>query len=101
MMQEELGLTLDQTISPLKSGIATGGAYAFGALMPVLPYLFMQPGPGIVASAVLTLSVLFGVGAAKTVVTGKNAWRSGLESMAIGGLAAAATFVAGKMFARM
>ena len=101
MMQEELGLSLDQTISPLKSGIATGGAYAFGALMPVLPYLFMQPGPGIVASAALTLSVLFGVGAAKTIVTGKNAWRSGFENMTIGGLAAAATFIAGKIFARM
>lgn len=99
MMREELGLSLDQTVSPLKSGIATGGAYAFGALMPVLPYVFMQPGNGLIASAVLTLSVLFGVGAAKTVVTGKNAWRSGLESMAIGGLAAAATFVAGKIFA--
>lgn len=99
MMQEELGLSLDQTVSPLKSGIATGVAYAFGALMPILPYIFMQPGTGLVASAALTLSVLFGVGAAKTVVTGKNAWRSGFESMAIGGLAAAATFIAGKMFA--
>ena len=101
MMQEELGLTLDQTVSPLKSGIATGVAYAFGALMPVIPYLFMKPGPGMVTSAVLTLSVLFGVGAAKNIVTGKNGWRSGLESMTIGGLAAAATFFAGKFFARM
>lgn len=99
MMREELGLSLDQTVLPLKSGIATGAAYAFGALMPILPYLFMKPETGLVASALLTLSVLFGVGAAKTVVTGKNLWRSGLESMAIGGLAAAATFVAGKIFA--
>ncbi len=99
MMREELGLSLDQTVAPLKSGIATGGAYAFGALMPILPYLFMKPDTGLVASALLTLSVLFGVGAAKTVVTGKNLWRSGFESMAIGGLAAAATFVAGKIFA--
>ncbi|HQT92345.1 MAG TPA: VIT1/CCC1 transporter family protein [Candidatus Kryptobacter bacterium] len=99
MMREELGLSIDQTISPLKSGIATGGAYAFGALMPIIPYLFMQPSNGLIASAVLTLSVLFGVGAAKTVVTGKNTFRSGLESMAIGGLAAAATFIAGRFFA--
>lgn len=99
MMREELGLSLDQTTGPLRSGIATGGAYAFGALMPILPYLFMRPDSGLVASAVLTLSVLFGVGAAKTVVTGKNSWRSGFESMAIGGLAAAATFIAGKLFA--
>ncbi len=99
MMQEELGLSLDLTVSPLKSALATGGAYAFGALMPILPYLFMPPTSGLAASAMLTLSVLFGVGAAKTIVTGKSTWRSGLESMLIGGLAATATFFAGRIFA--
>ncbi len=99
MMQEELGLSLDQNISPLKSGIATGLAYAFGALMPIIPYLFTQPAQGLVASVIITLSVLFGVGAAKTIVTGKSFFRSGLESMAIGGLAAAATYVGGRVFA--
>ncbi|HUI29307.1 MAG TPA: VIT1/CCC1 transporter family protein [Candidatus Acidoferrales bacterium] len=98
MMNEELGLSLDPSTSPSKSGIATGCAYAFGALMPVLPYVFMQPASGLIASVIITLSVLFAVGAAKTIVTGKNFLRSGLESMAIGGLAAAATFLAGRMF---
>ena len=98
MMREELGLSLDGTM-PIKSGIATGCAYTFGALMPVIPYGFMQPLPGLIASAIITLTVLFGVGAAKTIVTGKNLFRSGFESMAIGGLAAAATFLAGKIFA--
>ncbi|MCL5267729.1 MAG: VIT1/CCC1 transporter family protein [Bacteroidetes bacterium] len=99
MMQEELGLSLDSTVSPLKSAIATGGAYAFGALMPIIPYFFMRPDNGLIASAILTLSSLFGVGAAKTAVTGKSPWRSGLESVTIGGLAAAATFIVGKLFA--
>ncbi|HEY9166248.1 MAG TPA: VIT1/CCC1 transporter family protein [Candidatus Kryptonia bacterium] len=99
MMREELGLSMDNTISPTKSGIATGGAYAFGALMPIIPYMFMQPVPGLTLSIAITLSVLFGVGAAKTVVTGKNFLRSGLESMAIGGLAAAATYLGGRLFA--
>jgi VIT1/CCC1 family predicted Fe2+/Mn2+ transporter len=99
MMNEELGLSLDLTTSPARSAIATGSAYAFGALMPILPYMFTQPGPGLIASAIITLSVLFGVGAAKTIVTGKNLLRGGLESMIIGGLAAAATFFAGKIFA--
>jgi VIT1/CCC1 family predicted Fe2+/Mn2+ transporter len=99
MMNEELGLSLDPSTSPMKSAIATGGAYTFGALMPVIPYVFMQPASGLVASVVITLTVLFGVGATKTIVTGKNLFRSGFESMAIGGLAAAATFLAGKIFA--
>lgn len=99
MMREEFGLSLDATTTPTKSGIATGCAYTFGALMPVLPYVFMQPLPGLIASAIITLSVLFGVGAAKTIVTGKSLFRSGFESMAIGGLAAAATFLVGKILA--
>jgi len=99
MMSEELGLSLDPSTSPIKSALATGGAYTFGALMPVIPYAFMQPASGLIASVVITLTVLFGVGAAKTIVTGKNLLRSGFESMAIGGLAAAATFLAGKIFA--
>ena len=99
MMREELGLSLDGITAPVKSGIATGFAYTFGALMPVLPYAFMQPFSGLISSAIITLTVLFGVGAAKTVVTGKNFFRSGFESMAIGGIAAAATFLAGKIFA--
>ncbi len=98
MMQEELGLSLDFTVSPLKSAVATGGAYTFGAFMSIVPYLLMNPASGLIASAILTLSVLFGVGAAKTAVTGKNPWRSGLESVIIGGLAATATFIVGKLF---
>ena len=98
MMNEELGLTIDPNTSPLKSAIATGGAYSFGALMPVLPYLFLMPGSGLLASAAITLLVLFGVGAAKTVVTGKSLMRSGLESVMIGGIAACAAFFAGRLF---
>jgi VIT1/CCC1 family predicted Fe2+/Mn2+ transporter len=51
------------------------------------------------ASALTTVIVLFAVGAAKTLVTARVWWRSGLESMAIGGAAAAVTFAAGLLFA--
>ncbi len=99
MMNEELGLSLDHGASPVKSAVATGSAYTFGALMPVIPYVFLGPASGLIASALITLTVLFGVGATKTIVTGKNSLRSGFESMAIGGLAAAATFLVGRIFA--
>ncbi len=69
------------------------------ALMQVILYGFMEPLSGLIASAIITMGVLFGVGAAKTIVAGKNLLRSRFESMAIGGLAAAATFLAGKIFA--
>ncbi|MGC8654696.1 MAG: VIT1/CCC1 transporter family protein [Candidatus Kryptoniota bacterium] len=97
MMKEELGLSLDQSISPIKSASAIGAAYALGAFMPIIPYIFLQPAAGLIASGLLTLAALFSVGAAKTFITGKKFLRSGFESMIIGGLAATATFLAGKL----
>ncbi len=98
MMRDELGLSLDAHRSSLGSGVATGLAYAFGAAMPVGPYAALGPVAAFRLSAVLTLATLFFVGAAKTVVTGRSWWRSGLEATIIGALAAAATFAAGWLF---
>jgi len=99
MMREELNLVGEEQLSPVKSALATGAAYAFGAAMPVMPYAFSSN----VAlafhwSIALTIGVLFLVGAAKTVVTGTKWWRSGLEAMFIGALAASATYGIGVWF---
>ena len=100
MMTEELGLTAEPAGEPLRSGIATGGAYALGAAMPVLPYALPIPASTAFAlSVALTLLSLFSAGAAKTALTGRPWLRSGLESAAIGALAASATFAAGRLIA--
>jgi VIT1/CCC1 family predicted Fe2+/Mn2+ transporter len=54
---------------------------------------------GIAISALATVGVRFGVGAAKTLITTRSWWRSGLESMAIGIAAGAVTYGAGVLFA--
>jgi VIT1/CCC1 family predicted Fe2+/Mn2+ transporter len=98
MMTEELGLTAAPAGSPWRSGLMTGLAYALGAAMPVLPYALPLSGSAAYPVAVgLTLVSLFAAGAAKTVMTGRPWLRSGLESCAIGALAAAATFAAGRL----
>ena len=66
-----------------------------------LPYLFVAPARGVVYSAVATLVALFVVGAAKTIITTRSWWRSGLESALTGAAAAAATFAAGSLFSRL
>jgi VIT1/CCC1 family predicted Fe2+/Mn2+ transporter len=48
-------------------------------------------------SVAFTAVALFAVGVLKTRVTGLPWWRSGLESLGIGVLAAAATFLAGRL----
>jgi VIT1/CCC1 family predicted Fe2+/Mn2+ transporter len=100
MMTEELGLTAVPVGSPWRSGLMTGGAYALGAAMPVLPYaLPLSAANAYPLTVVLTLVALFVAGAAKTTMTGRPWLRSGLESCAIGALAAAATFFAGRLIA--
>jgi VIT1/CCC1 family predicted Fe2+/Mn2+ transporter len=76
-----------------------GVSYLLGAMVPVVPYLLVAPPLGILISALATVGVLFGVGAAKTLITTRSWWRSGLESMAIGIAAAAVTYGAGVLFA--
>jgi len=100
MMREELGLSGDFD-SPGRSGITVGLSYLVGAAVPVTPYLFLVPARGVIYSAVATLFALFVVGAAKTLITTRSWWRSGLESALTGAAAAAATFGAGTMLSRL
>jgi len=100
MMREELGFGADITEPPLRSGITVGLSYLLGAAIPVLPYTFARPPLGIAISAGVTICVLFAVGAAKTLITARSWWRSGLESMAIGIAAGAGTYAAGVLFSR-
>jgi vacuolar iron transporter family protein len=99
MMREELGFSSDFD-PPVRSGAVVGLAYLAGAAVPVLPYAFLAPSEGgVIASALATVVVLFGVGALKTIITNRSWWRSGLESMATGIAAAAVTYGAGRLFA--
>jgi vacuolar iron transporter family protein len=100
MMREELGFGADIADPPLRSGITVGLSYLIGAAIPVLPYLFVLPHLGIYISACTTVSALFGIGAAKTLITARSWWRSGLESMAIGIAAGIVTYSAGLLLSR-
>ncbi len=93
MMSEELNLAGEERLSPIRSALATGAAYAAGACAPVLPYASAHDVHGAFGwSMALTIASLFLVGASKTVVTGMRWWRSGLEATLIGALAAGATY---------
>lgn len=99
MMREELGLAAETFDRPLRSGLTVGFSYLIGALVPVVAYFFVSPHPGVIISAIATIFALFVVGAAKTLITIRPWWLSGLESMATGVAAAAVTYGAGLLFA--
>jgi VIT1/CCC1 family predicted Fe2+/Mn2+ transporter len=100
MMTDELGLTSVPQTTPLRSGLVVASAYALGAAFPVIPYALPVTVPVAFALSIgLTLAALFVAGALKTRMTGRPALRSGLESVLIGAIAAAATFAAGRLVA--
>ncbi len=91
--QLELGIGTP-TMSPLREGWITGLATAFGAAIPVAPFLVLSGSVAIVTSIVLSMLSHFGVGAARSVFTGRNAFRSGLDMFIVGmGIAVLGYFV--------
>jgi VIT1/CCC1 family predicted Fe2+/Mn2+ transporter len=71
--------------------------FAAGAIIPVFPYIFLTGTAGIIVSAVLSAVGLFVIGAAITLMTGRNALVSGLRQVAFGLAAAAVTFGVGRL----
>jgi VIT1/CCC1 family predicted Fe2+/Mn2+ transporter len=71
--------------------------FAVGAIIPVFPYLFWSGMAGIIASAVASAIGLFAIGAAITLMTGRNPLVSGLRQVAFGLAAAAITFGIGRL----
>ena len=101
MMVEELGLMEDER-KPLYSALATLASFIVAGSVPLLVYLFGLVLP--ISSAVafpisLGLSglALFGLGAAKVLITQRNGLKSGVEMLAVGGLAAGVAYAVGAL----
>ena len=97
LVREELGLDPDELGSPWGAAIGSFAAFAIGAAIPVLPYLF-GGGPAVfVTSIVLSLVALFVVGAGVSLLTGRSMLFSGFRQLAIGAAAASVTYAVGTL----
>jgi vacuolar iron transporter family protein len=99
MMVDELGLLKDEK-KPIFSGLSTLAAFILAGVLPLLIYLvgIFIPISGSVSfgvSIALSALALFGLGAAKVMVTQLNPIRSGLEMLLVGGLAASVAYGVG------
>lgn len=97
--REELGIT-EAAMSPLREGWVTGIATAFGAFVPIFPFLFLPHAPAIWASFAISMTSHFGVGAARSFFTGRGVFRSGLDMFVVGLGVAVVGYVAGDLIAR-
>jgi VIT1/CCC1 family predicted Fe2+/Mn2+ transporter len=96
LIREELGLDPDELGSPFGAAFGSFVAFAGGAFVPVLPYLIVGGGAGaFVASLVISLVALFGVGAGVSLLTGRSALFSGARQVGIGAAAAIVTYIVG------
>lgn len=97
LAREELGMAPGEAGNPFVAAITSFLTFAVGAALPILPWLFVGDGPGIVLSAIFSGFGLFAVGAAITLYTGRTVLFSGVRMLAFGLAAAAITFGIGSM----
>ena len=93
LAREELGLNPDDLGAALSSLVC----FAIGASLPLIPFI-IGASNGVIIAAAISGAALFIIGAMLSLFSGKNAWISGLRMLAIGAVAAAATYGIGSLF---
>jgi VIT1/CCC1 family predicted Fe2+/Mn2+ transporter len=101
MMVTELEM-LEDKVNPLVNGLVTFGSFVIAGAIPMIIYLlglaFPIPAQFSFPIAIgLSALALFGLGAAKVLVTRLNPIRSGLEMLIVGGLAAGVAYAVGAL----
>ncbi len=99
MLQEELGLSIDRP-NPVRAAFVTFLAFVAIGFLPLIAFLadyILSPGQlrPFLTSTILTAVAFFCVGAAKSRFVDDRWYRSGLETLFVGGIAAALAFVVG------
>jgi len=103
MLTDELGLPLEGR-SPWHAAAATFASFILVGVLPLLAYLYQVLAPAAARleqpflwSSLLTGIAFFTVGALKSRVVEERFWRSGLETLLVGGSAAAIAYGIGVM----
>ena len=97
LIREELGLDPDELGSPWGAAGGSFVAFAAGAVVPVVPFLFGGGVTVIAVSIALSLAAMFAVGVGVSLLTGRSALFSGARQVGIGVAAAGVTFLVGRL----
>lgn len=95
IFHEEMDLSEVAAGDPKKSALAAAASSAAGAIIPVMPFLFLSGVAAITTAAVVSIVAHFVVGAMKSLVTLRTWWASGLEMTVAGVIVGIATYGAG------
>ena len=98
LVREELGIDPEELGgSAWEAAIASFALFAVGAIIPIIPYLFLNGSTAIFASLAISTVGLFAIGAAITLFTGRGVAYSGFRQVLFGLAAAAVTFGIGHL----
>jgi VIT1/CCC1 family predicted Fe2+/Mn2+ transporter/rubrerythrin len=92
LTNERLGTSEEALANPLVSAGSGALSTAVGAAIPIIPFFFMQGIEAVIAAAIISLVAHFAVGAAKSLITVRSWWSSGLEMTAVGALEGVVTY---------
>ena len=96
--REELGLDPDSGLgSPWGAAGSSFVTFAFGAVVPLVPFLVGSGVAAALASIAASTVTLFVVGAAMSVLTGKRFYVSGVRMLLVGAVAAGITYGVGRL----
>lgn len=98
LAREELGIDpQDLGGSPWEAAGMSFGLFAVGAIWPVLPFMYLTGTPAVLVSLGVSAAALFGIGAAITLFTGRNALYAGGRQLLVGLAAAGLTYGIGRV----
>lgn len=98
LVKEELGINPeDLQGSAMEAAFTSFFLFAIGAIIPVIPFFFLNGLNAIILSTIFSAAGLFLIGASITLFTGKSVWYSGMRQVIFGLIAAAITFGIGHL----
>jgi predicted membrane protein (TIGR00267 family) len=101
LARERLDTTEEGLSRPLTSAISGALSTAVGAFIPVVPFFFTSGLPAVIIAAVVSLLAHFAVGAAKSLITIRSWWSSGLEMTVVGAVEGVVTYLLGEAIGRI
>ena len=96
LAREELGIDPEELGgSAWTAALTSFVLFAVGAIVPVLPFVFLSGIDAVALSVVLSTLALFGIGALITLMTGRSVLYSGMRQVLVGLAAATLTYGVG------
>ena len=96
ILANELHIHESQLRNPFAAGGVLGSSFFLGAVVPLIPYyLLTAKVDSLIWSVAISLVFLFAAGAWRGRLVQRAAWKSGLETLAVGAIASGLLYVIG------